>query len=152
MRRGNPEMETLQSVTSHQALNMVQTLQKNLCIIKNLSVSVESGSQVELKSDQRRKEHRFFPTHQPSHYCSPFLPSTTLICCHLSCHLFNSYSVSSQFAIGADGQKVCNEGRVRGNVADLYPHPNPISFFLFYFIYLLRFFPGTCPEGTQKTI
>jgi len=29
MRRGNPEMETPQSVTSHHALNMVQTLQNN---------------------------------------------------------------------------------------------------------------------------
>jgi len=44
IRRGNPEMEALQSVTSHQALNMVQALQNNPCIMKNLSMSVDSES------------------------------------------------------------------------------------------------------------
>jgi len=44
MRRGNPEMEKLQSVTSHQALHMVQALQYNLCIMKKLSMSVDSES------------------------------------------------------------------------------------------------------------
>jgi len=56
MRRGNPEMETLQSVTSHQALNMVQALQNNRCIMKNLSMSVDRESGANIRPEKEGTE------------------------------------------------------------------------------------------------